>query len=260
MRDLQGRNYAERAVKAGVAISHGMVAWISHFVNTHLRYWAAPNWEKRSSEGWRERQRPRADSRLVCRPMAMRRLTLLTYVVGEGKVVMSGGNCVAGAVRFSFWEYNQPHTFDFSGLCLTKFFPNNRKEITCIAVIRVSGFPQHVARYRCGDYVSDLQARKIFLLVPDREIAYPFLYLSRRDKSSTEVVAGVPQVVYKIPFDGSASPMIADLDFGQACDRLIVGPTPYPWPIYGAFVEALKASGVANAGERVFVSDIPIRA
>jgi len=78
--------------------------------------------------------------------------------------------------------------------------------------------------------------------------------------SSTEIVAGVPQIVYKIPLDGSASPLIADLDFAMVFDRLIVGPTPYPWPVYGAFVEALKAAGVASVEERVFVSGIPIRA
>jgi hypothetical protein len=50
------------------------------------------------------------------------------------------------------------------------------------------------------------------------------------------------------------------LDFPQVFDRLIVGPTPYPWPIYGAFVEALNANAVPNADERVFVSNIPIRA
>jgi len=79
-------------------------------------------------------------------------------------------------------------------------------------------------------------------------------------ESSTEVVAGVPQIIYRVPLDGSPSPLIADLDFPQVFDRLIVGPTPYPWPIYGAFVEALKATGVPNADERVFVSNIPIRA
>jgi hypothetical protein len=79
-------------------------------------------------------------------------------------------------------------------------------------------------------------------------------------ESATEVIAGVPQVIYKIPFDGSASPLIADLDFTQVFDRLIVGPTPYPWPIYGAFVEALKSAGVPLTEERVFVSGIPIRA
>jgi hypothetical protein len=78
--------------------------------------------------------------------------------------------------------------------------------------------------------------------------------------SSIEVVGGVPQIDYKIPLDGSVSPLVADLDFGQVFDRLIVGPTQYPCPIYGAFVEALKATGVTNADERVFVSGIPIRA
>ena len=93
-----------------------------------------------------------------------------------------------------------------------------------------------------------------------RAIYTPKLWFSPLMESTTEVVAGVPQIVYKVPLDASVSPLIADLDFAQVFDRLIVGPTPYPWPIYEAFVEALKATGVPNAEERVFVSDIPIRA
>ena len=93
-----------------------------------------------------------------------------------------------------------------------------------------------------------------------RAIYTPSRWSSPLMTSSTEVVAGVPQIVYKVPLDGTASPLIADLDFGQVFDRLIVGPTPYPWPIYGAFVEALRSAGVANADERVLVSGIPIRA
>ena len=93
-----------------------------------------------------------------------------------------------------------------------------------------------------------------------RAIYTPKHWSSSIMESSTEVVAGVPQIIHKLPFDGTASPLIADLDFAQIFDRLIVGPTPYPWPIYGAFVEALKATGVPGAEERVFVSLIPIRA
>ncbi len=93
-----------------------------------------------------------------------------------------------------------------------------------------------------------------------RAIYTPSRWSSPLMTSSTEVVAGVPQIVYKVPLDGTASPLIADLDFGEVFDRLIVGPTPYPWPIYGAFVEALRSAGVANADERVLVSGIPIRA
>jgi hypothetical protein len=92
-----------------------------------------------------------------------------------------------------------------------------------------------------------------------RAIYTPKCWSSLIVECSTEVVAGVPQIVHKVPLDGSASPLIADLGFAQVFDRLIVGPTPYPWPIYGAFVEALKAAGVPNAEELVFVSNIPIR-
>jgi len=93
-----------------------------------------------------------------------------------------------------------------------------------------------------------------------RAIHTPKRWSSPLMESSTEVVAGVPQVVYKAPLDVSVSPLLADLDFVGVLDRLIVGPTPYLWPIYGAFVEALKAAGFPNAHERVFVSSIPIRA
>jgi len=93
-----------------------------------------------------------------------------------------------------------------------------------------------------------------------RAIYTPKRWSSPLMESSTEVVAGVPQIIYKAPLDSTASPLIADLDFAHIFDRLIVGPTPYPWQIYGAFVEALKASGVPNADECVFVSNIPIRA
>lgn len=92
-----------------------------------------------------------------------------------------------------------------------------------------------------------------------RAIYTPKRWFSPIVESSTEVVAGVPQIIHKIPLDGSISPLTADLDFAQVFDRLIVGPTPYPWPIYAAFVEALKAAGVPNPEERVFVSDVPMR-
>lgn len=92
-----------------------------------------------------------------------------------------------------------------------------------------------------------------------RAVYTPKRLSSHLMESSTEVVAGVPQIIYRVPLDGSVSPLIGDLDFAQVFDRLIVGPTPYPWPIYGAFVEALKTAGITNADERVFVSNIPIR-
>jgi hypothetical protein len=93
-----------------------------------------------------------------------------------------------------------------------------------------------------------------------RAIYAPNRSSSRLIESSTEVVSGVPQIVYKVPLDASVSNQVADLDFAQIFDRLIIGPTPYGWPIYRAFVDELTKAGVANSADRVLISGIPIRA
>jgi hypothetical protein len=77
--------------------------------------------------------------------------------------------------------------------------------------------------------------------------------------SSIEVVGGVPQPIYKIPLDATVNPALATLDFAGIFDRVIIGPSPYPWPIFEAFVATLTNSGVSDAANRVFVSSIPIR-
>jgi Protein of unknown function (DUF2971) len=76
---------------------------------------------------------------------------------------------------------------------------------------------------------------------------------------SIEIVAGVPQIVHKLPFDKAVSPALAELDLSTVFDRLIIGPTPYPWAVGGAFIEALNAAGVADAKNRIWASTIPIR-
>lgn len=76
---------------------------------------------------------------------------------------------------------------------------------------------------------------------------------------SIEVIGGLPQPVHKIPLDVGASPALATLDLAAAFDRLIIGPSPYPWAMFEAFVAALLKGGVSDAAERVFVSEIPIR-
>ena len=76
---------------------------------------------------------------------------------------------------------------------------------------------------------------------------------------STEVIAGVPQIVHKIPLDATVSEHLTDLDSSKMFDRLIVGPSAFPWPIYEAFVVALAKAGVTDANELVFTSDISIR-
>jgi hypothetical protein len=78
--------------------------------------------------------------------------------------------------------------------------------------------------------------------------------------SSVEVVDGVPQVVYKLPLDASASPDLAAIDIARLFNRVIIGPSPYPWVMYEAFVTALAEAGVEKAADRVWTSGIPIRA
>jgi hypothetical protein len=92
-----------------------------------------------------------------------------------------------------------------------------------------------------------------------RALYIPKIQTSPLMESSTEVVIGVPQLVYKIPLDAKVSPTIAPLDLSQIFDRLIIGPTPYPWVVYDAFNRALDEAGVPPSAERVWVSNIPIR-
>lgn len=77
---------------------------------------------------------------------------------------------------------------------------------------------------------------------------------------SVEVIGGVPQIIYQLPLDSSVSPVLAELDLARMFDRLIVGPSPYPWAMFEAFVDALTKMGIAEAGNRVYVSGIPLRA
>jgi hypothetical protein len=78
-------------------------------------------------------------------------------------------------------------------------------------------------------------------------------------ESTIEVVGGVPQPVYRIPLDVSVSPALAELDFSRIFNRLIIGPSAYPWAMFEAFGEALTQAGVADARDRIWTSNIPIR-
>jgi hypothetical protein len=68
----------------------------------------------------------------------------------------------------------------------------------------------------------------------------------------------VPQTIYKIPLKGAPPDDLTEIDIPHLIDRVIIGPTPYGWAMYEAFVNALTAAGVQNP--RVLVSGIPIRA
>src|ERR1051326_5861646 len=78
-------------------------------------------------------------------------------------------------------------------------------------------------------------------------------------KGSIETIHGVPQTVYKIPFDEKVDPRLADLDLSRILHRFIIGPTPYAWVMYKAFVDELRQAGVPDPESRVWTSNIPLR-
>lgn len=97
------------------------------------------------------------------------------------------------------------------------------------------------------------------------EKEWRLVYLPRRSPSpliqcDIESIAGVPQPVYKIPFDATVSQLLDPLDFATIFDRLIIGPTDYPLAMFDAFARALEDAGVPDARSRVVASKIPIRA
>jgi hypothetical protein len=96
------------------------------------------------------------------------------------------------------------------------------------------------------------------------EAEWRAVYSPNRQKSSLinssmETIAGVPQLVHSLPLDGNVSGELASLDLVATFDRLIIGPSQYPIPMWTVFVEALRSSGIPDAHNRVCISGIPIR-
>jgi hypothetical protein len=92
-----------------------------------------------------------------------------------------------------------------------------------------------------------------------RVIHHPARMPSPLIDSSVEVISGIPQRVYKINFKNDPASSINGFEPDEIVDRIIVGPSQFPFVTYEAFVSALTAAGVKGADKRVVVSQIPIR-
>lgn len=92
-----------------------------------------------------------------------------------------------------------------------------------------------------------------------RAVYTPKMRPSSLMEYATEVVDAVPQFVHKLPLDGQIASVLADLDLSRMFDRLIIGPSVYPWVMYEAFVDALTKANVPNPADKVVISGIPIR-
>lgn len=77
--------------------------------------------------------------------------------------------------------------------------------------------------------------------------------------SGIETIKNIPQQIYKLPLDNSIDDSLTDINFNNIFDKLIIGPSEYPWPMSQGFIEALSKAGVSNALDKVILSGIPIR-
>jgi hypothetical protein len=92
-----------------------------------------------------------------------------------------------------------------------------------------------------------------------RVIYFPHANPSPLISSSIEVVDGVPQTIYQIPLEENPESDVVGVGLSALVDRIIVGPTVYPFAVYQAYFQLLKDAGVSNPERKVILSQIPIR-
>ncbi|MBV6306172.1 DUF2971 domain-containing protein [Candidimonas humi] len=92
-----------------------------------------------------------------------------------------------------------------------------------------------------------------------RVIHLPNLDQSPHLFSETEVVSGIPQIVWKLPLKNNPEIGITNLTIPELLDRIIIGPTSYPASIWEALVRELNLIGVQDAHQKVYSSGIPLR-
>jgi hypothetical protein len=78
-------------------------------------------------------------------------------------------------------------------------------------------------------------------------------------KSESVTVGGIPQLIYKIPLENRPSEDINGITLPELLDRVIIGPTQYPGPIYASLAKELTGAGVADVASKIIFSGIPLR-
>lgn len=82
---------------------------------------------------------------------------------------------------------------------------------------------------------------------------------SSRVKRDFRTINGIPQRIYKIPFQNYPDDGFLGAEIDEILDRVIIGPSQYPALVADAIFMALKRAGVRDAEKRIVVSNIPIR-
>lgn len=70
---------------------------------------------------------------------------------------------------------------------------------------------------------------------------------------------GIPQRIYKIPFQNYPEEGFVGADINSLLEKVIIGPSQYPVVVADAIIMAMKAAGIEDAEKRIVISNIPLR-
>jgi hypothetical protein len=92
-----------------------------------------------------------------------------------------------------------------------------------------------------------------------RVVASPTMHPSKLLTQGVEVVRGTPQTILNITLRNEPQQGLIGLAVPDLLDRIIIGPCELPTVIFRAMHELLTSAGVADAANKIVVSDIPLR-
>lgn len=92
-----------------------------------------------------------------------------------------------------------------------------------------------------------------------RIVYEPNIQKSQHMKEDYIEIHGIPQRVFKFGLKNIPDEQFTGVEPNEILERLIIGPSSYPWPMREAFVEQMTRAKIESASEKVWVSDIPIR-
>jgi len=92
-----------------------------------------------------------------------------------------------------------------------------------------------------------------------RVVASPALESSDLVHEHVEVVRGVPQTLLKIRLEDHPDKGLIGLDLTELLDRIIVGPTEFPYVVSRALCKLLSEASIPDPEPKVVVSAIPLR-
>ena len=78
-------------------------------------------------------------------------------------------------------------------------------------------------------------------------------------RQRVEVLGGIAQIVYALPLADKPDQGLHGVDIPSLIDRIIIGPTEFPYVSVRAFQRELEMKNVSDVENKVFASDIPLR-